>query len=85
VLRSLRRHYPVPVEWRRILGSFVAAAVPLGISLLLPELPLLADVAVRLALLSLFPLIVVLLRLPRPEEVSALARLVHAWPARRPA
>jgi O-antigen/teichoic acid export membrane protein len=83
VLRSLRRHYPVPVEWRRILGSFVAAAVPLGISLLLPELPLLADVAVRLALLSLFPLIVVLLRLPRPEEVSALARLVHAWPARR--
>jgi O-antigen/teichoic acid export membrane protein len=83
VLRSLRRHYPVPVEWRRIVGFFFAAAVPLGLSQLLPELPLLADVAVRLALLSLFPLIVLALRLPKPEEIGAVLKLVQALPARR--
>lgn len=83
VLRSLRRHYPVPVEWRRILGSFFAAGVPLGLSLLLPELPLLADVAVRLALLSLFPVLILMFRLPRPEEVSAIVRIAQALPARR--
>jgi O-antigen/teichoic acid export membrane protein len=83
ILSSLRRHYPVPVEWGRLGGALAAAAVPLLASLALPEMPILADAAVRLGLLLTYPALLLLLRLPRPEEIALLTRFLGALPARR--
>jgi O-antigen/teichoic acid export membrane protein len=77
-LRSLGRHYPVPVEWGRMGGLAIAALAPLGASYLLPDLPLIPDVAARTLLLCGFPLIVAITRLARPDEIKAAAHGV-AW------
>jgi len=47
-LWSLRRCYPVDLEWRRRGGIAVAGCAPLAASWMLPSLPILADIAARL-------------------------------------
>ena len=83
ILSSLGRYYPVQVEWGRLGGALAAAAVPLVVSLALPEMPLVAEVAIRLALLLSYPALLILMRLPRPEEVAAATRLLSTRLIRR--
>jgi O-antigen/teichoic acid export membrane protein len=78
ILWSLRRCYPIDLEWRRLIGIGAAGAGPLAASWLLPPLPIFADVAARLVLLAGFPAIIAAGRLVRPEELQAAARGV-AW------
>ncbi len=87
ILYALSKYYPLPLEWGRLTGVSAAALLPLGASFALPSLPLLWDIPARIALLALFPILIILMRLPQPEEMARLRRLLPVpWMARpRPA
>ena len=76
ILYALSKYYPLPLEWGRLAGVTFAALVPLGGSFALPALPLIWDIPARLALLALFPILVILMRLPEAEEVARLRLLL---------
>ncbi|HEU5181076.1 MAG TPA: polysaccharide biosynthesis C-terminal domain-containing protein, partial [Candidatus Polarisedimenticolia bacterium] len=76
ILFALSKYYPLPLEWGRLAGITFAALLPLGASFTLPALPLIWDIPVRLALLALFPILVMLMRLPKAEEMARLRRLL---------
>lgn len=75
VLRSLKRYYPVRLEWGRLGRVAVAAILPLGAAFRLPSLPLTPDLLLRAALLAVFPALLILLRVAQPEETAAARRL----------
>jgi O-antigen/teichoic acid export membrane protein len=80
VVRSLGRHFPVPMEWGRLAGIGAAALVPLAGGWLLPPLGLPLDLAARLALFASFPTILLASGLVRPDERRAAARVLgEAW------
>jgi O-antigen/teichoic acid export membrane protein len=74
IMVSLARHYPVPIEWGRLVGIAVAAAAPLLAAALLPPLDLLPDIAARLFLLAAFPILITLTGVVRREEIGAARR-----------
>jgi len=76
VVRSLGRHFPVPLERGRLAAIGLAAAPALAGGWLLPHWPLAADLAARLALFATFPLAVLLLGIVRPEERAAAVRAI---------
>jgi O-antigen/teichoic acid export membrane protein len=79
ILVSLARHYPVPLEWRRLAGFAFAFLAPLATSWFMPPMPLAVDVAARLALLSACPILVVALGLIRPRELGILRQQLVDW------
>jgi len=74
VVRSLRRHYPVPVEWGRLAAIGAVALVPLAGGEVLPALPLPLDLLARTALGVSFPVLLLVSGIVRPEERAAMAR-----------
>jgi O-antigen/teichoic acid export membrane protein len=79
IVSTLTKRYPVPIEWGRLLGLGLAGLVSLGASSALPELPLPLDVAARAGLLVVYPLLVLLLRLPRADELARARSILSAW------
>jgi O-antigen/teichoic acid export membrane protein len=84
ILRSLARHYPVGLEWSRLGWLAIAGWAPLLASCALPSLPLGADLGVRAGLFAVFPAVVLLARLPRPEELAAIRERLVAFGVIRP-
>jgi O-antigen/teichoic acid export membrane protein len=76
VIRSLRRHYPVPVEWGRLAAIGAMALLPLVGGAILPALSLPLDLLARVALGAAFPLLLLISGIVRPGERAAVAA---AW------
>lgn len=86
VVRALRRHYPVPVEWGRLAAIGAVSLVPLAGGEAMPALPLPLDLAARVLLGASFPLLLLVTGIVRPEERRAVVRAARerwvAWRGR---
>jgi O-antigen/teichoic acid export membrane protein/SAM-dependent methyltransferase len=71
-VRSLGRHYPVPLEWGRIGGVVLAGAAPYALSYAPTGLSFAADAGFRLLLLGAFPVLLLALGVVRPGELAAI-------------
>jgi O-antigen/teichoic acid export membrane protein len=79
IMGSLSRCYPVRLEWRRMAGLVASCLLPYLASCALPPLPLIPDLAVRLALFAACPLLIVALRLVSAQEMADGRRLLADW------
>jgi O-antigen/teichoic acid export membrane protein len=73
---SLSRHYPLPLEWKRMVIMVLTWGMVVSAAFLLPVLDLLTDVIVRGALFLLFPGILLALKILRLDHLRAVARWV---------